>query len=94
MLSLSQNAEASLDVRHPVPIFLPVRTKKRYFIPPAVGVKGKAEVNVESKAKAAGLVFRQQYFERPINIACTGEYVLHFSSRQAHMRLLLLVLDF
>ncbi|XP_030277389.1 large ribosomal subunit protein mL45 [Sparus aurata] len=67
-----KNAEASLDVWHPVPLFLPVRTKKRYFIPPAVGVKGKRDVNMESKAKAAGIVFRQEYFERPINIACTA----------------------
>ncbi|XP_073320925.1 large ribosomal subunit protein mL45 [Pagrus major] len=67
-----KNAEASLDVRHPVPLFLPVRTKKRYFIPPAVGQKGKRDVNVEAKAKAAGIVFRQEYFERPINIACTA----------------------
>ncbi|KAM9363942.1 large ribosomal subunit protein mL45 [Symphorus nematophorus] len=67
-----KNAEASLDVRHPVPFFLPVRTKKRYFIPPAVGVKGDKEENPEAKARAAGLVFRQECFERPINIACTA----------------------
>ncbi|KAF1394593.1 hypothetical protein PFLUV_G00002660 [Perca fluviatilis] len=66
------NAEASLDLRHPVPLYLPVRTKKRYFIPPAVGLKGKREENTEAKARAAGIVFRQQYFERPINIACTA----------------------
>ncbi|XP_028424277.1 large ribosomal subunit protein mL45 [Perca flavescens] len=66
------NAEASLDLRHPVPLYLSVRTKKRYFIPPAVGLKGKREENTEAKARAAGIVFRQQFFERPINIACTA----------------------
>ncbi|XP_071757238.1 large ribosomal subunit protein mL45 [Centroberyx gerrardi] len=67
-----KNAEASLDVRHPLPVLLPVRTKKRYFIPPAVGLKGKREENPEAKARAAGIVFRQEYTERPINIACTA----------------------
>ncbi|KAM4750025.1 large ribosomal subunit protein mL45 isoform 1-T1 [Anableps anableps] len=67
-----KNAELALDVRHPGPLFLPVRTKKRYFIPPAVGLKGKKEENPEIKARAAGIVFRQQYFERPINIACSA----------------------
>ncbi|MED6276350.1 39S ribosomal protein L45, mitochondrial [Characodon lateralis] len=67
-----KNAELALDVRHPGPLFLPVRTKKRYFIPPAVGLKGKKEENPEAMAQAAGIVFRQQYFERPINIACSA----------------------
>ncbi|XP_071395436.1 large ribosomal subunit protein mL45 [Centroberyx affinis] len=67
-----KNAEASLDVRHPLPVLLPVRTKKRYFIPPAVGMKGRTEENPEAKARAAGIVFRQEYTERSINIACTA----------------------
>ncbi|KAI3353530.1 hypothetical protein L3Q82_020048 [Scortum barcoo] len=67
-----KSAEVSLDVRHPVPLLLPVRTKKRYFIPPAVGRKGREEQSEESKARAAGFVVRQQYYERPINIACTA----------------------
>ncbi|XP_040891124.1 39S ribosomal protein L45, mitochondrial [Toxotes jaculatrix] len=66
------NAEASLDVRHPVPLFLPVRTKKRYFIPPAVGMKGSKEMNAEAKTRASGIVFGQEIFERPINISCTA----------------------
>ncbi|KAE8300598.1 39S ribosomal protein L45, mitochondrial [Larimichthys crocea] len=70
--STLKSGEASLDVRHPVPLFLPVRTKKRYFIPPAVGLKEKKRGNTEAKAQAAGIVFRQQYIERPINIACTA----------------------
>lgn len=71
-----QNAEVSVDVWYPIPIFLPVRTKKRYFVPPAVGVKRKAEKTPEDKARAAGIVFRQEYMERPINIACTGKFFL------------------
>ncbi|KAG8014536.1 39S ribosomal protein L45 [Nibea albiflora] len=67
-----KSGEASLDVRHPVPLFLPVRTKKRYFIPPAVNLKEKKRGNPEAKAKAAGIVFRQEYTERPINIACSA----------------------
>ncbi|XP_041789621.1 39S ribosomal protein L45, mitochondrial [Chelmon rostratus] len=67
-----KNAEASLELRHPVPLFLPVRTKKRYFIPPAVGMKGREKQNTEAKARAAGMVIRQEYIERPINIACTA----------------------
>ncbi|XP_061626246.1 39S ribosomal protein L45, mitochondrial isoform X2 [Phyllopteryx taeniolatus] len=58
--------------RHPVPLLVPVRTKKRYFVPPAVGLKSKRDLNPEAKAQAAGVVFRQQYMERPINIACTA----------------------
>ncbi|KAM9769883.1 large ribosomal subunit protein mL45 isoform 2-T2 [Menidia menidia] len=65
-----KNAETSLE--HPLPLYLPARTKKRYFIPPAAGLKGKMEQNPETKARAAGIVFRQQYLERPINIACTA----------------------
>nr|XP_046231158.1 39S ribosomal protein L45, mitochondrial isoform X2 [Scatophagus argus] len=68
-----KNAEGFLDARHPVPNFLPVRTKKRYFIPPAVGIKGKEQPKIEVKARAAGVVFRQQYVERPINISCTAQ---------------------
>ncbi|XP_060905144.1 39S ribosomal protein L45, mitochondrial [Labrus mixtus] len=67
-----KNAEASLDLRHPAPLFLQVRTKKRYFIPPAVRSKGKSEENTEARARAAGIVSRQEYFERPINIACSA----------------------
>ena len=69
-----QNAEASLEVRYPLPFVVPIRTKKRYFVPPAVGVKGKAAASAdqEAKARAAGVVLRQEYMERDINIACTG----------------------
>uniref|UniRef100_A0A8C7YV48 Uncharacterized protein n=1 Tax=Oryzias sinensis TaxID=183150 RepID=A0A8C7YV48_9TELE len=59
-------------VRHPLPLVLPARTKKRYFIPPAVGIKGKKQEDPEARARAAGVVIQQQYMERPINIACTA----------------------
>uniref|UniRef100_A0A674F5E5 Large ribosomal subunit protein mL45 n=1 Tax=Salmo trutta TaxID=8032 RepID=A0A674F5E5_SALTR len=69
-----KNAESSLEVRYPLPFVVPVRTKKRYFIPPAVGIKGKAAASAdqEAKARAAGVVLRQEYMERAINIACTA----------------------
>uniref|UniRef100_A0A3Q3RBE6 Large ribosomal subunit protein mL45 n=1 Tax=Monopterus albus TaxID=43700 RepID=A0A3Q3RBE6_MONAL len=67
-----KSAEASLDMQLPVPLFLPVRTKRRFFIPPAVGSKGSKTQNVEAKARAAGVVVRQEYMERPINISCTA----------------------
>lgn len=65
-----QYAVSLLDVRLPQPVFVPIRSKKRYFIPPAVNVKTQPEQ--EAKARAAGVVVRQQYIERPINISCTG----------------------
>ncbi|XP_049426985.1 39S ribosomal protein L45, mitochondrial [Epinephelus fuscoguttatus] len=67
-----KNAEASLDIRHPVPLYLPVRTKKRHFVPPAVGMKGKKDESKEGKGGKAGSVVSQPYIERPIHIACTA----------------------
>uniref|UniRef100_A0A8C6TY13 Large ribosomal subunit protein mL45 n=1 Tax=Neogobius melanostomus TaxID=47308 RepID=A0A8C6TY13_9GOBI len=78
LLSLHRATSSSLkppeplDARCPAPLLLTVRTKKRYFIPPAVAQKGHRDGNPEAKARAAGIVFRQEYFERPINIACTA----------------------
>ncbi|CAJ1054151.1 S ribosomal protein L45%2C mitochondrial isoform X2 [Xyrichtys novacula] len=70
-----KNLEAVLDVRHPGPLYLPVRTKKRFFIPPAVGTKVDNQDNQEdpeAMARAAGIVFRQEYMERPINISSSA----------------------
>ncbi|XP_078467556.1 large ribosomal subunit protein mL45 [Lampetra fluviatilis] len=53
-------------------IVIPVRTKKRFFIPPAIKAKYKQDVDREARARAAGVVLRQQYVERPINITCTA----------------------
>lgn len=49
-----------------------MRTKKRFFIPPAVNLKEKQQENPEARARAAGIVFRQEYVERSINVACSG----------------------
>ncbi|KAI4792993.1 hypothetical protein KUCAC02_032999 [Chaenocephalus aceratus] len=81
------NAEASLDLRHPLPLYLPVRTKKRYFIPPAVGMKGMKDANIEVRARKAGVAPRQQYFERPINIASTSGVFDPYILRRADARL-------
>ncbi|KAK3533515.1 hypothetical protein QTP70_023330 [Hemibagrus guttatus] len=61
-----------LDVQWPQAALIPVRTKKRYFIPPAVGLKEKSQAEQEARARAAGVVIRQEYMERPINISCTA----------------------
>ncbi|KAE8574994.1 hypothetical protein XENTR_v10003658 [Xenopus tropicalis] len=53
-------------------LVMPTRTKKRYFIPPAVGAKHKTMADMISKARAAGVVTPHETMERPINIACTA----------------------
>ncbi|XP_005990130.1 39S ribosomal protein L45, mitochondrial [Latimeria chalumnae] len=57
-----------------LPLTMPVRTKKRHFIPPSVGLKSKqkSHTSQEVNAQAAGIVIRQQYMERVINLACTA----------------------
>ncbi|XP_010887508.1 39S ribosomal protein L45, mitochondrial [Esox lucius] len=69
-----KNAEASLDVRFPLPFVVPVRTKKRFFVPPSTKIKAKmtASQDQEANTRAAGFVIRQEYMERSINIACTA----------------------
>lgn len=61
-----------LDTRLTQPVLVPIRTKKRYFIPPATNVKQKTHAEQEAQARAAGVVVRQEYMERAINIACTA----------------------
>ncbi|NP_001315514.1 large ribosomal subunit protein mL45 isoform 1 [Danio rerio] len=51
---------------------VPVRTKRRLFIPPSANIKSKTQDEQEKKARAAGVVVRQEYMERPINISCTA----------------------
>ncbi|XP_053309241.1 39S ribosomal protein L45, mitochondrial [Spea bombifrons] len=53
-------------------MILPIRTKKRYFIPPAVGSKHKTMSDMVNKARAAGVVTPQEIQERPINVSCTA----------------------
>uniref|UniRef100_A0A4W3J3L7 Large ribosomal subunit protein mL45 n=1 Tax=Callorhinchus milii TaxID=7868 RepID=A0A4W3J3L7_CALMI len=47
---------------------VPVRTKKRFFVPPPK----RDFSDPEKKARAAGLVAPQEYVERPITISCSG----------------------
>lgn len=65
-------ASELVDLCGPAPLLLTVRTKKRYFIPPAVKLQSKRGADPEAKARAAGTVFKQEIMERPINIACTA----------------------
>lgn len=64
--------EGRVEGRPPLPLVVPVRGKKRHFIPPAVGVKGKMQMDPARIARARGFVLRQQYMERSINISCTA----------------------
>ncbi|XP_063815725.1 large ribosomal subunit protein mL45 isoform X2 [Pseudophryne corroboree] len=50
---------------------LPVRTKKRMFIPPSVNRKHTVE-DMTKKAKAAGVIVPHEILERPINVSCTA----------------------
>lgn len=65
-------AAALLNARLSQPVLVPIRTKKRFFIPPAVNVNQKSQSEQEAKARSAGMVVRQQYMERAINISCTA----------------------
>ncbi|KAM4692230.1 large ribosomal subunit protein mL45 [Rhinophrynus dorsalis] len=53
-------------------LVLPIRTKKRYFIPPAVGAKHRTMKDMVNKARAAGVVTPHEIMERPINVSCTA----------------------
>ncbi|XP_007240208.3 39S ribosomal protein L45, mitochondrial [Astyanax mexicanus] len=64
-----------LEVQLAQPVVIPVRTKKRYFIPPSVSIKSRSLEEQEAAVRAAGVVARQQYIERPINISCTAGIV-------------------
>ncbi|KAL2086904.1 hypothetical protein ACEWY4_017963 [Coilia grayii] len=55
-----------------LPMVTQIRTKKRFFIPPAPSPKQMSQAEQEAKARAAGIVVRQQYMERSINISCTA----------------------
>ncbi|XP_029428113.1 LOW QUALITY PROTEIN: 39S ribosomal protein L45, mitochondrial [Rhinatrema bivittatum] len=70
----AQAAEALLNPARPGQFLLmvPVRTKKRYFIPPAVKVKHKTMAELEAHARASGVVMQQELPERSINVSCTA----------------------
>ncbi|KAJ8251275.1 hypothetical protein GJAV_G00219330 [Gymnothorax javanicus] len=69
-----QHVDALLDlgVRCRLPSIIPFRTKKRFYVPPAVNSKWRSHENQEERARRAGIVVRQEYMERAINIACTA----------------------
>lgn len=56
-----------------------VRTKKRYFIPPAVNKKKETNRDIEERLRAAGTVPPQEIVERQINISCTGNGFFFFT---------------
>uniref|UniRef100_A0A8C5QGF8 Large ribosomal subunit protein mL45 n=1 Tax=Leptobrachium leishanense TaxID=445787 RepID=A0A8C5QGF8_9ANUR len=51
---------------------LPVRTKKRHFIPPSVSSKYVSMDDMVKRAQAAGIVAPQEFIERPITLSCTA----------------------
>ncbi|XP_069490762.1 large ribosomal subunit protein mL45 isoform X2 [Ambystoma mexicanum] len=51
---------------------VPIRTKKRFFVPPVVASKYKTVDQMQNKARAAGLVVPQEIMERQINVSCTA----------------------
>ncbi|KAM9296717.1 large ribosomal subunit protein mL45 [Gastrophryne carolinensis] len=56
-----------------IPVLVhPVRTKKRFSIPPSVGAKYNNVEEMAKKARAAGVIIPQEIQERPINISCTA----------------------
>nr|XP_033774819.1 39S ribosomal protein L45, mitochondrial [Geotrypetes seraphini] len=69
-----QEAEALLNPARFVQslLIVPVRTKKRYFVPPKPGVKFQSFADMEAKARSSGVVMPQEIPERPINVSCTA----------------------
>ncbi|XP_030397128.1 39S ribosomal protein L45, mitochondrial [Gopherus evgoodei] len=53
-------------------LLVPVRTKRRHFIPPSVSAKDMTQEEQKLKARAAGIVVPYEPPERPINLACTA----------------------
>lgn len=56
----------------PSSLVVPVRTKKRYFIPPSVNAKYATPEDQRKHARAAGFVIPNERLIRPMNIACTA----------------------
>ncbi|XP_042329404.1 39S ribosomal protein L45, mitochondrial [Sceloporus undulatus] len=53
-------------------LVIPVRTKRRHFIPPSVSAKYSTPEEQRKHARAAGLVIPHEPMTRPINITCTA----------------------
>ncbi|XP_072516520.1 large ribosomal subunit protein mL45 [Salminus brasiliensis] len=64
-----------LDVHFSQPVVIPVRTKRRFFISPSKINNEMTPSNQQKKARAAGVILKQEYFERSINISCTAGIV-------------------
>ncbi|XP_066484925.1 large ribosomal subunit protein mL45 [Tiliqua scincoides] len=56
----------------PFSLVVPVRTKKRHFIPPSVNAKYATPEEQKKHARAAGFVVPHEQLARPMNIACTA----------------------
>ncbi|XP_038241421.1 39S ribosomal protein L45, mitochondrial [Dermochelys coriacea] len=53
-------------------LLVPVRTKRRHFVPPSVNAKHMTQEEQKLKARAAGIVIPYEPPERPIHLACTA----------------------
>ncbi|XP_003222531.2 large ribosomal subunit protein mL45 [Anolis carolinensis] len=56
----------------PSSLVIPVRTKRRHFIPPSVNTKYSTPEDQKRHARAAGVVVPHEPMSRPINISCTA----------------------
>ncbi|XP_062992566.1 large ribosomal subunit protein mL45 [Elgaria multicarinata webbii] len=69
-----QGAESLLNPARLAPssVVVPVRTKKRHFIPPSVNAKYATPEEQQKHARAAGIVTPHERLARPITIFCTA----------------------
>ncbi|XP_053121864.1 39S ribosomal protein L45, mitochondrial [Hemicordylus capensis] len=69
-----QGVECLLNPAHLLPssVVVPVRTKKRYVVPPAVKQNYTTPEEQQKRFRAAGIVVPHERLVRPINIACTA----------------------
>ncbi|KAH0626799.1 hypothetical protein JD844_002016 [Phrynosoma platyrhinos] len=74
MRAYLQGSECLLNPARLTPssLVIPVRTKRRHFIPPSVSAKYATPEDQKKHARAAGLVIPPEPMTRPINIACTA----------------------
>ncbi|XP_044300541.1 39S ribosomal protein L45, mitochondrial isoform X2 [Varanus komodoensis] len=56
----------------PTSVVVPVRTKRRHFIPPSVNAKYSTPEEQQRHARAAGIVIPHERLERPITLLCTA----------------------
>ncbi|XP_053217107.1 39S ribosomal protein L45, mitochondrial [Podarcis raffonei] len=69
-----QGVECLLNAARLAPssLVVPVRTKRRHFIPPAVNAKYTTPEEQMKHARAAGLVVPHERLIRPMNVSCTA----------------------